>query len=1024
MNKKKYLGYGIRPSDKEFFKITKTQYEAQPEPKLGEYDLVLNTPTVKAYADLKAKTIVLSIRGTTDGRDVGADTMIPFNRLKYSNRYTEDRNIIASLINQYNPEEFDYYGTGHSLGSALLRQLQREFPFIKDTVTFNGAVQPYDIVDQKANLNKSYYTEDDALYKLGGRLLTNKIVLPSTENVVKLGALKPIVPTSAKIGTFVYNAAQGHKLDNFEGVLGGAISRMREKLQKMTVKEIKEAVKNELNGAIKGYTKMKKEELIDAIRDYQKKKGSKKSEEPKLKEVKKIGKREQFLLDEREKKVIFVSEQLIDRLPDIYKSISELVEFKKIKNKCKKLYAKSKNMLLRIEDDKPTIELFDEKNDKIKNKYGVGCPKNRRGINLTGANDIFKQKLSYINNLINEFSHLFIDRGYTLMPYYYLNWYRNKYPEEEKKLSIKYVKDGMGWTDNFRFTNEELEQINKGIEIGTKGLFNKVPDFEKLKDELNILEKEILYSGDDFDYYRNYKAKEPKITPKKLEEPKITPKKSEEPKIKVNNLIKILDKVNLDLMIKFIKQEEKTEFKKLSDEEIIKKINKELEEEEIRYYNLTFDSGNSNIGRPEYGKGAFQFNKIYERLLNNEKDVIDDFNDFIYRKYFRILKNSYSLFKPNLNLKLKVESPPLLLSKKKKSSGAILGSGSCCMCHIKDVVRGGAIEERQIKTLDDFKTIELRKIASIFNKFFKIKLTKLTRNEIIKELSKYIYLNESGSIFVNEDEMPFFSLKPKDVLKEIETKKLQNKIKKEAKPKTRREILQKEKIGVLKALLISLGGETNLKGLKKINIIDRIKAIEFKTRKNELKEPKIILNQKEEFEKNENIKKLDEVKMTKEEEELNNMSFKQLKELAKSYGTDATQIGMRKEYPPLRNWRKMEKNELIKNIIKYRIFKIEEELRWAEADKIRKENKRQEEELIKQQEKKESLINQKIQREDNIDSLIYSIKETNKKLKNDNQKLLIVPKKNELESLTNDEINNLYANHLNFMKNYNKNRKK
>lgn len=673
---KKYIGYGERPSDKDFFKITKTQYDPQPEQNIGNYELILNTPTVKAYLDRPSETIVLSIRGTTDGRDVTADTMIPFNRLKYSNRYNEDKNIIASLINQYPPDDYDYYGTGHSLGSALLRQLQREFPFIKDTVTFNGAVQPYDIIDQKANLNKSYYTEDDALYKLGGRLLNNKVVIPSTVHTLKIPSVLP-TPAPVKVGSFVYNASQGHKLDNFEGVLGGAISRMREKLQKMTVKEIKEAVKNELNGAIKGYSKMKKEDLINAIRDYQKKKkGSKKSEEPKIKETPiKVSKREQFLLDEREKKVIYITEQLIDKLPDIYKSISELVKFKKIKNKCKKLYAKSKNMLLRIEDDKPTIDLFDKKNDKIKDKYGVGCPKNRRGINLTGANDIFKEKLRYINNLINEFFFIFIDRGIYREPYYYLNWYRNKYPEEQKKLSIKYVKNGMGWTDNFRLTDKELEQINKGIEIGTKGLFNKVPDFEKLKDELNILEKEILYSGDDFDYYRNYK-------------------KSEEPKTK----------------------------------------------------------------------------------------------------------------------------------------------GGCCMCHTKDVVRGGAIEERKIESLEDFKTTELRKIASIFNKFFKIKLTKLTRNEIIRELSKYIYLNESGSIFVNEDDL-FFSLKPKDVLKEIESKKLQNKIKKEAKPKTRREILQKEKIGVLKALLISLGGDPTYKlngritQFPKRSVIDEILVLERKIRK-------------------------------------------------------------------------------------------------------------------------------------------------------------------------------------------------
>jgi len=268
---KKYIGFGVRPSDKDFFKITKTQYEPNPEQKIGNYDLVLNTPTVKAYLDSPSKTIMLSIRGTTDGRDVTADTMIPFNRLKYSNRYNEDKNIISNLATQYPPEDYDYYGTAHSLGVALLRQLQREFPFIKNTVGFNGAVQPYDIVDQKTNLNKSYYTEDDALYKLGGRLLNNKIVIPSTVHTLKIPSMIPL-PSSVKIGQFGYNASQGHKLDNFEGVLGGAISRMRERLLKMTVKEIKEAVKNELNGAIKGYSRMKKEDLIDAIRNYQKQK--------------------------------------------------------------------------------------------------------------------------------------------------------------------------------------------------------------------------------------------------------------------------------------------------------------------------------------------------------------------------------------------------------------------------------------------------------------------------------------------------------------------------------------------------------------------------------------------------------------------------------------------------------------------------------------------------------------------------------------------------------------------------------
>lgn len=445
MNKlyKNIYGFGPRPSDKDFFKITKTQYNPNPDQKINNYELVLNTPTIKAYLDAQLKTIVLSIRGTTDSRDVLADTMIGFNRLKYSNRYIEDKNIISNLITQYPPNIYDYYATGHSLGVALMRQLQREFPFIKNTVGFNGAVQPYDLIDQKQNLNKSYYTEDDGLYKLGGRFLVNKTVIPSTEKVIK-NQFNRITPMPVKTGVFVYNAAVGHKLENFESLLGGAISRMREKLNNLTVKEIKEAVKNELNGLIKGYTKMKKEDLIDAI-------------------------------------------------------------------------------------------------------YGIG----------------------------------------------------------------------------------QSEEANS----------------------------EKRYNG-----------------------------------------------------------------------------------------------------------------------------------------------------------------------------------GSCCMCHIKDIVRGGAIEERKIESLEDFKTTELRKIASIFNKFFKIKLTKLTRDEIIKELNKYIYLNESGSIFVNEDDL-FFSLKPKDVLKEIESKKLQNKIKKEAKPKTRRNILQKEKIGVLKALLISLGGDPTYKlngrvtQLPKRSVIDEILVFEKKKMK-------------------------------------------------------------------------------------------------------------------------------------------------------------------------------------------------
>lgn len=664
MNNKLYkniYGFGPRPSDKDFFKITKTQYNPNPDQKINNYELILNTPTVKAYLDAPVKTIVLSIRGTTDSRDVLADTMIAFNRLKYSNRYIEDKNIISNLITQYPPNDYDYYATAHSLGVALMRQLQREFPFIKNTVGFNGAVQPYDLIDQKQNLNKSYYTEDDGLYKLGGRFLANKTVIPSTENVIK-NPFNRITPAPVKTGLFVYNAAVGHKLDNFESLLGGAISRMREKLNKMTVKEIKEAVKNELNGAIQGYSRMKKEDLINAIRDYQKKKkGSKKSEEPKItpekseepkmKEVKKkIGKREQFLIDEREKKLLYLAETVVDRLKSLVDdSISGFKQYKKLHKYCRK-YLKSYSGKEAKEDR--------EKREKYEKKYNSKCYAryNYQPVDtLTHIKNFLKKTKDIMNGEYDSIN-------------WYDKWYEENYPEEYKKLPYKYItKDGYNFIKfMFDITNDE--------------------------------------------------------------------------KLKIKLLIEKMGYPNIDKYLEELEYEVDTVY------DYIKKIDKEFDE-------------------------------------------------------------------------------------KKKAEI----KGGSCMCHVKDVVRGGAIEERQIKTLDDFKTTELRKIASIFNKFFKIKLTKLSRDEILNELKKYIYLSENGSIFVNEEN--FFSLKPKAMLKEIESKKLENKIKREAKPKTRKQILQKEKIGDLRALLISLGGNPTYKyngritPFSKKEVIDEILVQEFKKKK-------------------------------------------------------------------------------------------------------------------------------------------------------------------------------------------------
>jgi hypothetical protein len=812
MNKKnkKYIGFGERPSDKDFFKITKTQYDATPEQNIGNYELILNTPTVKAYLDRPVKTIMLSIRGTTDSRDVGADAMIPFNRLKYSNRYNEDKNIIANLATQYPPEDYDYYATGHSLGMALMRQLQREFPFIKNTVGFNGAVQPYDIVDQKENLNKSYYTEEDALYKLGGRLLNNKVVIPSTVHTLKVPGFVPL-PSSVKIGQFGYNASQGHKLDNFEGVLGGAISRMREKLLKMTVKEIKEAVKNELNGAIKGYSKMKKEDLIDAIRDYQKRKKKHvepiKSEEPiKATPTKKLSKKEEFEINERHKKIIYLAEVISKWTKRINKSISEFKQYTKLHKYCMKYQD------LRGRNTKEELEII----EKYEKKYDSKCYKTLK-YGPEDTSFIIKRNIKDLETIID---------GHFANMNNYHEWYLENYPEEFSKLTMVYR------NNNFNFKSF-FDSITDDERIKVKSLVEKLgvdfPDIEKLENEVDTVYNDIQEIDKKF-----FEKKEKKESKKKVEPIKIV----DISKYKYSKYIDEMDGGYFHILItnepEFIgwinwinKLIEKMYKKEKTDGRVgmiyrsdifFTPQSKELLNEAFEY--LT----------DKYGieKGLKLIDSNIEQLLKY-LDFDNSFGNPV--GYFKHLNQKN---KKKFGLSYSGNSDKASMDKRETHYNHNIKGGSCCMCHVKHIVRGGA--KREFNSFDDFKTTELRKIASIFNKFFKIKLTKLSRDEILNELKKYLILAENGSIFVNEEN--FFSLKPKAMIKEIEEKKPINKLKKESKPKTRRQELQKEKISNLKSLLISLGGDPTYKlngritQLPKRSVIDEILVLELENRKN------------------------------------------------------------------------------------------------------------------------------------------------------------------------------------------------
>ena len=203
---------GFLPKEKQFFKVAKEEYKPDPPTYIDEFTLVYKSPTIHVYLNEAGKTILMSFRGTvpTDKDDLLADASIAINRLYYSNRFKKDKAEMQKIFQQYPPNQYEYYVTGHSLGGAITNSMFREYPKnLKYGVTYNPAFQPYDLYSQQRDKIKRLYTADDALYKLGGRFM-NPTVVPTTKS--KLPDLNLI--------TTGFNAYQGHALDNFSSYYG------------------------------------------------------------------------------------------------------------------------------------------------------------------------------------------------------------------------------------------------------------------------------------------------------------------------------------------------------------------------------------------------------------------------------------------------------------------------------------------------------------------------------------------------------------------------------------------------------------------------------------------------------------------------------------------------------------------------------------------------------------------------------------------------------------------------------------
>ena len=162
---------------------------------VGNWDLIAETPTLKFFKN--GDSFIVGIRGThpTNFNDLKADASIAFNRLEYSQRYKIDKADLKKFIAN-NPGT--YYGTGHSLGGAILDLFIRE-GMINEGISFNPAIQPRDYQSDSYLKNKRIYESCDPLYKTMGRFAKG-----SQSN------------TNAK-----GNILECHSLSNFDAITGG-----------------------------------------------------------------------------------------------------------------------------------------------------------------------------------------------------------------------------------------------------------------------------------------------------------------------------------------------------------------------------------------------------------------------------------------------------------------------------------------------------------------------------------------------------------------------------------------------------------------------------------------------------------------------------------------------------------------------------------------------------------------------------------------------------------------------------------
>lgn len=158
------------PDKSILYQIAGSAYSPDFNDVIEGFTLLKQTPTLKFFKKVDYPVIVVGVRGTADLTDFQAWLPVVLNKIAGTERYTTDTAVLTDFQQDYLPNLYYYYATGHSIAGVIIDEWLKR-GLILGARTYNPAIQEGDL--QRADINNyRVYVNTDPLYRMFGRRAT------------------------------------------------------------------------------------------------------------------------------------------------------------------------------------------------------------------------------------------------------------------------------------------------------------------------------------------------------------------------------------------------------------------------------------------------------------------------------------------------------------------------------------------------------------------------------------------------------------------------------------------------------------------------------------------------------------------------------------------------------------------------------------------------------------------------------------------------------------------------------------